>query len=353
MPQELIFSNDVCGAVDGAVDALECVEGVFVLVDGNTGRHALPLLDGCRAVSGARVITVAPGDDRKDLAALQTVWQELQEGGATRRSLLLNLGGGMVTDLGGLAAATFKRGMRFINVPTTLLGAVDASVGGKTGINFNELKNEIGVFAQPCAVLVSTVFFGTLPADELRSGFAEMLKHAMLAGEAEVNALLDLDIDRLDHNKLLALLRTSVEVKRAVVDSDPFENGQRMALNLGHTVGHAFESFALQRQRPVPHGYAVAWGLVVETVLSKMLKGFPSAPLYRLAAWVREVYGAPDITCDDYPAQIDLMRHDKKSRAGEINCTLLRRYGDVSINNEISEADMKVALDIYRDLAGI
>ncbi len=353
MRQEVIFSNDVGRAVDRVVGGCDGVCRVFVLVDDNTSRLVLPRLADCRTIKDAAVITVPAGDDNKTVDTLREVWRALQDGNATRRSLLVNLGGGMVTDLGGFAAATFKRGMRFVNVPTTLLGAVDAAVGGKTGVNFGGLKNEIGVFAPADAVVVSTCFFDTLPQQELRSGFAEMLKHAMLTGEAEVNTLLDLDFDHLDLDRLLTLLEASVEVKRAIVERDPLENGERRVLNLGHTVGHAFEALSMERGGTVPHGCAVAWGLVVESVLSHLLKGFSSTALYRLSAWVKSTYGAPQVTCDDYPGLLRIMQHDKKSRAGEINCTLLCHYGDASVDNTVSEDDMKNALDIYRDLAGI
>ena len=217
-----------------------------------------------------------------------------------------------MTDLGGFAAATFKRGIRFINIPTTLLSAVDAAVGGKTGVNFNGLKNEIGVFKEAETVIISTVFFSTLPERELKSGYAEMLKHGLLDGEAVYNKLLDYDFDNVAGNGLLRLVEESVNVKRRIVEQDPFEQGLRRALNLGHTAGHAFESLALKRNSPVPHGYAVAWGMVVEAVLSHTEKGFPSAELYRLADYVCRHYGAFHITCDDYPELIEFMRHDKK-----------------------------------------
>lgn len=349
--QQLIFSNSVAAALDGAVAAINGVSSRFVLVDSNTERLVLPRLIASQAIADAHVITIPAGDEAKNIDTLATVWNVLQDAGATRRSLLINLGGGVVTDLGGFAAASFKRGLRFINVPTTLLAAVDAAVGGKTGINYRGMKNEIGAFAPACAVLLSTIFFDSLPATELRSGFAEMIKHAMLTGERDVDALLDFDLAAIDNERLLLLLRDSVAVKRRIVDEDPLEQGIRRALNLGHTAGHAFESLALERHRPVPHGYAVAWGLVVETVLSHLKLQFPSDALYRLASAIKELYGCAPVTCDDYPQLLHLMRHDKKSRHGEINCTLLRNYGDIAIDNAIDDDTLSAALDIYRDLS--
>ncbi len=323
---------------------------VMVLVDENTRQLSLPLLP---CLCKAHIIEIAPGDDNKNLDTLKHVWSEMEKGGATRHSLLVNLGGGMVTDLGGFAAATFKRGIDFVNVPTTLLGAVDAAIGGKTGINFNGLKNEIGAFAPAKAVIVSTIFFPTLPEQEFKSGFAEMLKHALLSDKQQYLKLLNFNFSSIDYDIFLELLRSSIQVKENIVEQDPTEQGIRKALNLGHTVGHAFESKALSDGRPVPHGYAVAWGLVVESVLSHIILKFPSEDLYALAHFVKDNYGAFHITCDHYDQLLDLMRHDKKSHNGEINCTLLKECGTPAINNTINEDDLKAALDIYRDLMGI
>lgn len=320
---------------------------VMVLVDENTRQVSLPLLP---CLNNANIIEIAPNDDNKNLDTLIHVWHEMERCGATRHSLLVNLGGGTVTDLGGFAAATFKRGIDFVNVPTTLLAAVDAAVGGKTGINFNGLKNEIGAFYPAQAVIVSTIFFPTLPLQELKSGFAEMLKHAMLSSKQHFLELLDFDFQNIDYNSFLEHMRTSIQVKESIVAQDPTEQELRKALNLGHTVGHAFESKALGDGRPVPHGFAVAWGLVVESILSHIMLKFPSDDLYSLANFIKENYGTFHLTCDHYDQLLDLMRHDKKSRNGEINCTLLKECGNPTINNTINEDDLKAALDIFRDL---
>ena len=350
MIPNLLYSNNVDATLNSIIGGGN-YSLVAVLVDENTRNHVLPLID--YSLANAKVIEIPAGDTNKTLDTLTHVWQELEQCGATRQSLLVNLGGGVVTDLGGMAAATFKRGMHFVNVPTTLLAAVDAAVGGKTGVNFMGLKNEIGVFATPLAVIVSTVFFGTLPQQEFKSGFAEVLKHAMLSNHDEVHRLLEFNFDGNDYDDLLDSLRFSIKVKEDIVAQDPTEQGLRKALNLGHTVGHALESWALENGNPVPHGYAVAWGLVAEMVLSHMGFGFPSAELYALASFVKDNYGAPSITCDHYDRLIHLMRHDKKSREGEINCTLLKEYGNFTINNTIDEESLKTALDILRDLMGV
>lgn len=349
--QQLIFTNDVAQALSSVI-AQRNPNRTFVLVDENTQRVVLPLVQ-CDALNDACIITIPAGDINKTLDTLTHVWQSLDDNGATRHSLLINLGGGVVTDLGGMAAATFKRGIDFVNCPTTLLSAVDAAVGGKTGINFNGLKNELGVFREASSVIISTCFFASLPLTELKSGYAEMLKHAMLDSDDEFTRLLDYDLNNASLDALLALLETSVRVKQRIVEQDPHERGLRRALNLGHTVGHAFESLALERGTPVPHGYAVAWGMVTEVVLSHMKMKFASSNLHRLARYVSENYGAFHITCDDYPQLLNLMHHDKKSVHGEINCSLLRSCGDIETGVTVTDDDMTAALDIYRDLMGI
>ena len=345
MAQNLIFTNDVESAIQRLMASGDHNLTVWI-ADVNTAR-LLP-------APPQHLITIPDGDENKTLATVTHVWDEMERMGATRHSLAINLGGGMVTDLGGWAAATFKRGVRFINVPTTLLGAVDAAVGGKTGINYNGLKNEIGAFAPASDVIISTRFFGTLPMEEMKSGFAEVIKHAMLSDRAEFLRLLGHDFSApIHHDDLLERLKHSVSVKTDIVARDPEEKGERKALNLGHTVGHALESLAMQRGKPVPHGYAVAWGLVTEATLSHMRLGFPSEDVHQLGNFVRDNYRDFPFTCDDYEDLLDLMRHDKKSRNGEITCTLLSAIGDYRIDQAVTADDVTAALDILRDHLGL
>lgn len=352
--QELIFTNHVAKTLDKIASELNPSK-VFILVDVNTQSFVLPRLQAESAVAAdAVVITTKAGDANKNLDSLSMIWKRLGENGATRDSLLVNVGGGVVTDMGAFAAATFKRGMSFINVPTTLLGAVDASVGGKTGINFNNLKNQIGVFRNAETVIISTTFFNTLTSDELRSGYAEMLKHGLLSSKKTYDDLLKAKVSDMDPDHLLKLLEESVLVKKNVVDNDPEEAGMRRALNLGHTAGHAFETLALERKSPIPHGFAVAHGLVTELVLSHLLLKFPSDELHRFAAYVNETYGPFEFTCDDYPRLLSYMSQDKKNRSADhINFTLLKEIGDVKIDCIVAPDDIRNALDITRDLMGI
>lgn len=349
--QSLIFTNDVADAISSLRESMGNPSS-WVLMDENVAGLVKPRIEG-PALEGVRSIVVPPGDSHKNLTTLSSIWDALQKEGATRHSLLINLGGGVITDMGGFAGATFKRGMRFINVPTTLLSAVDAAVGGKTGINFNGFKNEIGAFCEASAVVISSCFFDTLPREEVLSGYAEMLKHGLLSGREQYDGLMAFDPSAGNADDLLLLLKESVEVKRRIVMEDPHEKGLRKALNLGHTVGHAFESLALERCRPIAHGYAVAWGCVVELVLSHMQMGFPADELRRFSSYVLEHYGAYYIGCADYPALLEFMRHDKKNDSDAINFTLLRDVGSVEVNCVCDEEKIKIALDLYRDLMHI
>ena len=356
MDTELIFTNHVADAIDNAVATLKPSD-VFVLADVNTTHYALPILKSMStAIANAKIITCLAGDLNKNLDQLAKVWNALIAGQASRTALLINLGGGAVTDLGGLAAATFKRGMKTINVPTTLLGAVDAAVGGKTAINYGGVKNMIGVFNKPDMVIISTMFFNSLPLQEMLSGYAEMIKHGLLKSKTTLADLLayDITVPHNSDNRLLGLIRESVLIKEDIVRQDPTEKGLRRTLNLGHTVGHAFEALAMKRLSPIPHGYAVAWGIVVELVLSNMLKQFDSATLHKVAQYIRQSYGAFDITCDDYDQLLAYMRQDKKNLdTSHINFTLLRAVGDPVINITATDDQITAALDIYRDLMGI
>lgn len=352
--QKVIIANQLEKALTEAVS--ECKpDRIFLLVDETTERLCLPLVKDFPCLQQAETIVILPGDQHKKLESVAQVWQALQQKGATRHSLLVNLGGGMVTDLGGFAASTFKRGMHLINIPTTLLSMVDASVGGKTGFNFGGLKNEIGVFRNASSVILDTVFLKTMDAENLLSGYAEMLKHGLICSQptgegntSMLGELLAFDVEQPDLDVLKRMVAESVEVKQRIVLEDPEEHGLRKALNLGHTIGHAFESLALQR-KPVLHGYAVAWGLVCELYLSVAKTGFPTALMRQVAGFVFDHYGRMPITCNDYPALLELMTHDKKNVAGRINFTLLGGVGDIRINQTATKEEIEEALDFYRE----
>ena len=263
------------------------------------------------------------------------------------------LAGGMVTDLGGFAAATFKRGIAYINIPTTLLAMVDASVGGKTGINFNGLKNEIGVFAPASSVLLETGFLRSLDARNFFSGYAEMLKHGLISTSDHLAELLSFDTENIDYSALRTMVGRSVQVKEDIVEQDPKEHGIRKALNLGHTIGHAFESLALAENRPVLHGYAVAWGLVCELYLSYLKAGFPKDKMRQTIQFIKENYGAFAFSCKQYDSLYELMLHDKKNTAGIINFTLLKEVGDICLNQTADKETIFEVFDFYRECMGV
>lgn len=345
----LRFTEQIVATLSQSLKEM-CADRLFILTDTNTFTHCLPKVVDIPALSQACVFCVSPDDEHKNVASLARVWDFLSRNDATRHSCLINIGGGMVTDLGGFAAATFKRGMRFINVPTTLLAMVDASVGGKTGVNFNGLKNEIGVFAMPHAVLMDACFFQTLDRDNLLSGFAEMIKHALLDNQAHRKALCQVASEDMEGEKLSALLCRSVLVKADIVAKDPHESGLRKALNLGHTFGHAFESFAMyDRHKPILHGFAVAYGLVCELYMSVLKCGFPLQTLRQVAYIIRESYGRMSFSCKDYERLIALMRHDKKNKGDRISVTLLSDIGGVELDQFITEEEIKEVLDFYLD----
>ena len=325
---------------------------LFILVDEHTKQLCLPLISGFDCLKNAHIITIGPEDIHKNLETLAYVWKELGDQGATRHSLMINLGGGMITDLGGFAASTFKRGFQYINIPTTLLAMVDASGGGKTGINFNGLKNEIGVFSPAEYVLIDTEFLKSLDSHNLLSGYAEMLKHGIISTTEHWAELLNFNLNQIDYKALQQLVAHSVSIKEYIVEKDPFEKNIRKALNLGHTVGHAFESLALENNRPVLHGYAVAWGIICELYFSFIKVGFPKDKLCQTIQFIKENYGVLTFNCKQYDRLYEFMTHDKKNSAGIINFTLMREIGDIRINQSANKEEILEILDFYRETMG-
>lgn len=348
MKQKVVISGNLERDLVNAISECEH-DRIFVLTDETTQQLCWPKIKNFKALKNSTPIIIKATDTHKNLDTLSQVWQALSNGGATRHSLMINLGGGMVTDLGGFAASTFKRGIDFINIPTTLLAMVDASVGGKTGINFGGLKNEIGVFSDSRFVIINTQFLDTLDHDNICSGYAEMLKHGLISDERTWAELVTFDLSTPDLSQLQRMVAESIKVKERIVETDPHEHGIRKALNLGHTMGHAFESFAMRRGTPILHGYAVAYGLISELYMSARKTAFPTDRMHQTVRFIRENYGTFNITCDDYPTLIELMHHDKKNTSGIINFTLLGNVGDIRINQTANEEEIKEALDFFRE----
>ncbi|MBP5458021.1 MAG: 3-dehydroquinate synthase [Paludibacteraceae bacterium] len=350
--QKIIISHDLQADVKAELKG-KTTNGLFILVDSNTHKNCLPLL-GEDIVSQAKIIEIPAGDDNKSLQSIADVWTFLSNNGASRKSFLINLGGGMVTDLGGFAASTFKRGMEYINIPTTLLGSVDAAVGGKTGINFNGLKNEIGVINPAESVIINTQFLKTLDKENFLSGYAEMIKHGLISTPEVWKHILEFDLDQVNYSSLTNLIDESVRVKEEIVKIDPTEKGIRKALNFGHTVGHAFESYAMKTGTPKLHGYAVAWGMIAELYLSYKKTGLDKEILREGVQLIKENYGALPITCKVYEQLYELMTHDKKNESdGRILFSLLGGIGNIRINTNVEKQEIFESLDFYRDTVGL
>lgn len=318
---------------------------IAILTDGNTKRHCLPLVLKNGSIE-ADVIEISSGELHKNINTCQLIWKEMMRLGLDRRSLLINLGGGVIGDMGGFCAATYLRGIDFVQIPTTLLSQVDASVGGKLAVDFNFVKNCIGVFQNPRAVFVDPVFLKTLPEREIRSGFAEIIKHALIA-----DAVLWKDLQKIQSLRYVdwpAYLAPSLSIKKRIVEEDPTEKSIRKALNFGHTVGHAVESFSLQTDNPLLHGEAVALGIVCESWLSHRVSGLPEADLTEIVAFVRQFYPAYPLMPEAFPAIFELMKKDKKNESGRINFTLLFAAGKAAIDQFCEDALIRESLQFYQ-----
>jgi 3-dehydroquinate synthase len=351
--QKVVISKDLKADLQ-AFFASMSYDKLFILTDTNTQEKCYPLIKDIPALQDTPVITVQAGDTHKDIEQVAYIWSRLSNEGASRNSLLVNLGGGMITDMGGFAGATFKRGLRTVNIPTTLMASVDAAVGGKTGINFNGLKNEVGSFYPPECVFIDCEFLRTIDRDNLLSGYAEMIKHALISSMDIYASVLLFDLDaKIDYAFLNRMVAQSVAVKERIVEEDPKEHGIRKALNFGHTIGHAYESLSFKKDRPLLHGHAVAAGIVSELYLSHKVCGFPMEKLSQVVYYLKEYYPAFVFDCKDYDTLYELMTHDKKNEAGIINFTLLSQVGDVQINQQVSKEKILESLDFYRESFGV
>lgn len=319
---------------------------VFVLVDENTSAKCMPTV--AKALGGLNyeTIVIAAGESHKTLAAVEQIWNALYDHQATREALLLNVGGGMVTDLGGFAAATYMRGIRYVNIPTSLLAMVDASSGGKTGFNYLGVKNMIGSFAMPEQTLVYLPLLESLPVKEWLSGYAEMLKHGLLDSEAHWKNLLALDVDDAKCSISSDLLAENIAIKEHIVEADPKEKNLRKLLNFGHTVGHAIEEAYHAEGKGVKHGYCVLWGMVAELYLSVVKMGLDKDVLRQMSSVMLAYYGRPECNCKDRERLVEWMMKDKKNRvAGEINFSLLRAIGDGVVDQTVTREELDEAME--------
>lgn len=353
---ETIFTHDPAAELRKVLER-EQPTGVFLILPQSIGPQLLTALDAPDITDRAIHIPLPQGERHKTLATAQTVWRAMLENGANRHSMVVNLGGGMTTDLGGFAAACYMRSVRYVNIPTTLLSCVDASAGGKTGVNLDGVKNIVGAFHPPVATIVSPRFLETLPERELLSGWGEMLKHALLTGEDALSRYIAADPRLLRTDGWLPLIEESVRLKSRITQADPTEKGLRRILNLGHTTGHAIEALFNSEEtkaEPVTHGHAVAFGLVTALVLSHSCHGFSSATLQRVARAVRELYPPVPLRCDHYKALLALMHCDKKNQVSDtVSFVTLRAPGEAVQATPVEDDDICNALDITRDLLGV
>ena len=321
---------------------------LFLVTETNCDRFCTPLIDQTPGYENFKKVVIPAGEENKKLSSVEKIWLFLSQNGADRKSLVVNLGGGMLTDLGSFAASTMKRGMDFVNIPTTLLSQVDASVGGKTGFNFNGLKNEIGVINQPMSVLIDTRFLQTIDKPNIISGYAEMIKHGLIYSKAHLEEVRNSDMKNTDLNVLRGIIARSVGIKDSFVFRDPNENNIRKALNFGHTIGHAFESLAMETANPLLHGYAVAYGMIAELYLSHKMCDLPMAIVTELSDWLIEVYGKSPIEESSFEVLYQLMTHDKKNEGTRVNFTLIPYIGEVAINQNCDKSLIFEALDYFK-----
>jgi 3-dehydroquinate synthase len=321
---------------------------IFILVDENTNEFCLPiLLQELETECTIEIIEIEAGEENKNLDTCSGVWHALTDLGADRKSLLINLGGGVITDLGGFVASCFKRGIAFINIPTTLLSMVDASVGGKTGVDLGVLKNQIGLFSDPEMVLVDARYLKTVSERELKSGMAEIIKYGLTY---DVNLWNEIkNLENFEISNIKTLVHRSIEIKNEVVTADPKEQGLRKVLNFGHTLGHAIESYFLESEdkENLTHGEAIAIGMITEAFLSYKLLNFNEEKVTEIKNKLLNIYNKVVITSTDYEAILALLIHDKKNVGGQINFVLLNDYEDFKLDCKVEKQLLIDALNFY------
>lgn len=322
---------------------------ITVIVDEHTHEHCWPLVRDVLDREVVQIIEIPSGEQHKNIETCQHIWSSMMKANIGRRGVVINLGGGVIGDMGGFCAGTFKRGIDFIQIPTTLLSQVDASIGGKLGIDFQQIKNSIGLFRNPIAVFINPIFFKTLPERELRSGFAEVIKHSLIADTAQWEQLSA--IESLAEVDWPSLIIPSLKIKQRIVEKDPHEKGIRKALNFGHTVGHAIEGVALETDFPLLHGEAIAVGMICEAYLSTVRLGLPKSALSAITGFILKLYGHNRLVTSDFETYIELMRNDKKNENAEINFSLISNIGEVAVNQTCSLDTIIKSLNYYNEQA--
>jgi 3-dehydroquinate synthase len=346
---KIFTTEDLDNDLDRTIREMD-PDSVFLIIDNNTEKYCFPLIPKLKTNKKVHLIKTGEGEKNKNLENINKIWNELTIKYATRNSLVINLGGGLLSDIGGFAASTFKRGIRFINIPTTLLSMVDASVGGKTGFNYNTYKNLIGVFNSPAFVFIYAPFLETLPKRHLYAGWAEMIKHGLIYSGRHLSNLLETNPEEAERGSLNELIFNSISIKNHFVLEDPHEQNIRKALNFGHTLGHAFESLSQRMDNPLLHGEAIANGMICELYLSVQKTGFKQNELERIREYIREYYPIyrPDVNMQE--SLLSIARQDKKNRDEKINFTLLKDTGlyqlDVYIEEQLIRESFEYLISI-------
>jgi len=343
--EPVIFAPDAASALTQALAQFNFSK-LVVLTDANTLQYCLPEVKNALP-STTSYISVKPGEIHKNLETCSKIWKEMTDLALDRKALMINLGGGVIGDMGGFCASIYKRGIRFINMPTTLLSQVDASVGGKLGVDFQGLKNHLGVFNEPETVIIAPQFLKTLPHPELRSGYAEIIKHGLIYDSAYYKSL---KTTNWENQSWTNLIQKSVDIKKEVVTADPKENGLRKILNFGHTIGHAFESYFLDTSNHLLHGEAIALGMIAEGYLSFKKSGLSKDELDDLTQTLLKVYGKTHFGLDQLDPILDLCIQDKKNEGNTLMFSLLKSIGDCTYNIPVSREEIRDAIRYYHEL---
>ncbi len=345
--ETILFSDSLSDDLHNLLEGVEYSQ-LGVITDSNTVRECYPLIK--KALPQDHSLYSFPaGEIHKNLETCSRIWGWMTEAGFDRKAIVINLGGGVTGDMGGFCASTYKRGIRFIHVPTTLLSQVDASVGGKLGVDFNGFKNHIGVFTDPLAVVISEKFLKTLPQPELRSGYAEVIKHGLIRDPEYFQSL---QVDHWEQQDWGKIIEHSVSIKKEVIEKDPKESGVRKILNFGHTIGHAFESFYLDSERHLLHGEAIAIGMICEAYLSKRKLNLTENEFSIITNSLEKIYGKIEVPKADVPKIIKLCSQDKKNEGSTLNFSLLKKIGACDYNVVVSKEEIEEAIDYYTGPSG-
>lgn len=347
----IFIGNDVYDTIRSFLYRYEFSEHkIFVLVDHNSRKYCLPrLMSNIQLFQKVHILEVPTGEETKDITYCQKLWQEMVDNNADRNSILVNLGGGVISDLGGFVAATLKRGIRHLNIPTTLLAMVDAAIGGKVGVDIKGLKNQIGLFSNPQVVFVIPEFLDTLPRRQLLAGFAEVIKHSIIYERNYWEELSSQSFDKIKDWK--ALIDWSVEVKNYFVTEDPQDTGFRKVLNFGHTIGHAIETFSFQNDNDfLLHGEAIAIGLICELYISSKVTRLPKNEMEEVIEYITSLFKHYPLRSGNFDLILDIIKHDKKNSGDKFNFTLLTTIGNSMINQEVDAKLILESLRFYQSL---